>query len=26
VLVPIDNRGRVESVSHLPRHALGARL
>jgi hypothetical protein len=25
-LVPIDNRDRVESVSHLPRHALGARL
>jgi len=26
VLVPIDNRGRVESVPHLPRHSLGARL
>jgi hypothetical protein len=26
VLVPIDNRDRVESVSHLPRHTLGARL
>jgi hypothetical protein len=26
VLVPIDDRGWVESVSHLPRHSPDARL